>query len=29
MHLPVGLEVAKVDIIDIFIVKILVGTCTH
>jgi hypothetical protein len=29
MHLPVGLEVAKVDIIDIFIVKILVGTCIH
>ena len=29
MHLPVELEVAKVDIIDIFIVKILVGTCTH
>ena len=29
MHLPVGLAVAKVDIIDIFIVKILIGTCIH
>jgi len=29
MHLLVALAVAKVHIIDIFIVKILVGTCTH
>ncbi len=29
MHLLVALAIAKVDIIDIFIVKILVGTCIH
>ena len=29
MHLLVGLAVAKVYIIDIFIVKILVGSCIH
>ena len=29
MHLLVGLAVAKADIIDIIIVKILVGTCIH
>jgi len=29
MHLLVGLAVAKVYIIDIFIVNILVGSCIH
>ena len=29
MHLLVGLAVAKVYIIDIFIAKILVGSCIH